>query len=152
MLHYRTTLSHDVLLSCTGNNFPVLYMKIRLQALEHARMDDSDTRRQQHVSNVRPACACWFLISCSTAASGEVLLWVMEQVSPAFYLSSFWPVLTEAKAVFDNPAASQQAWEGAPPQDYPACFQKAAKHFTFGVGSMSKFFSLPFQTCCFTDK
>lgn len=132
--------------------FPVPDMKIRLQALEHARMDDSDTRRQQHVSSVRPVCSCFFLISCLTAASGEVLLWVMEQVSPSFHLLSFWPVLTEAKAGFDNPAASQQAWEGAPPQDYPACFQKAAKHFTFDMGSMSKFFSFPFQTHCFTDK
>lgn len=29
-------------------------------------------------------------------------------------LLSFWPVLTEAKAGFDSPAASRQAWEGIP--------------------------------------
>lgn len=29
-------------------------------------------------------------------------------------LLSFWPVLTEAKAGFDSPAVSQQAWEGIP--------------------------------------
>lgn len=48
-----------------------------------------------------------FLISCLKAASGEVLLWVMEQVSLAFYLLNLWPVLTEAKAGFDNPGAFQ---------------------------------------------
>lgn len=51
-------------------------------------MDDSDTQRQQHVSSVIPVCACFFLISCLKAASGEVLLWVMEQVSLAFCLLS----------------------------------------------------------------
>lgn len=60
-------------------------------------------------------------------------------------LLSFWPVLTEAKAGFDSPAVSQQAWEGVPPQAYPACFQERAKHFTFGVGSLSKFFLFPFR-------
>lgn len=61
-------------------------------------------------------------------------------------LLSFWPVLTEAKAGFDSPAVSQQAWEGVPPQAYPARFQEIAKHFTFGMGSLSKSFYSPFQT------
>lgn len=46
-------------------------------------------------------------------------MWVMEQVSLAFRLFSPWPVLTEAKAGFDSPAVSQQAWEGVSSQASP---------------------------------
>lgn len=60
-----------------------------------------------------------FMISCLKAASGKVLLWVMEQVSLAFRLLSFWLVLTDEKARSESPAASQQAWEGVSPQVYP---------------------------------
>lgn len=68
-------------------------------------------------------------------------------------LLSFWPVLTEAKAGFDSPAVSQQAWEGIPSSGLtPACFQETAKHFTCSMGNLSKFFYFPFQTHCFPDK
>lgn len=86
-----------------------------------------------------------FMISCLKAASGKVLLWVMEQVSLAFRLLSFWLVLTDEKAGSDSPAASQQAWEGVPPQAHPCLLPGDSKTLHIWHGQLVKIYIFPFR-------
>lgn len=51
--------------------YPVPHVKIRLEALEHVRINESDTGREHHVSSVRPVSACLFWLAVQQLLVGK---------------------------------------------------------------------------------